>query len=382
MGRNAPSPGTTAHAARNGHTPQTWYCNIYTNTLFTKQINPAAFDPIRREFSRSRSPLSRPAQQLYVTAATHPSTAAWFAQHALTVSPPAPEGPASLIVAGNHKIRILRHDRGQSVGILKHGFSREYLQNELNARQKAAGLGILVPTIREVSAEQNWFREDYISGTPLNRLRDEAQVTRAFQAAAGHLQRLAQATLQEERCADYIEKLACRANALVTGSHLLSAAQKGTFAKVLSALLGELDRRKAAYGASMSTVLAHGDFQAANILLNDAGPWLTDWEYSARRQAGYDLLVYRLNARHPKNLARRLQAFVTDESRQDAFDPPGLRWQSRADRAFSALLFLLEEWVLHLEENSNPLFFQIGEGLELLAQETTRWLAGQGVTLG
>lgn|GEM_PF-4902584 len=40
------------------------------------------------------------------------------------------------------------------------------------------------------------------------------------------------------------------------------------------------------------TAVTHGDFEPGNIIANGDRYWLTDWEYSDRRQAAYDGLVY------------------------------------------------------------------------------------------
>lgn len=114
------------------------------------------------------------------------------------------------------------------------------------------------------------------------------------------------------------------------------------------------------------TALTHGDFQPANILVNREGTWLIDWEYSARRQAGYDALVFVLRSRFPAGLATRWRGMV-DES--DSMQPlsladwPGLNWQDASWRRVHGWLFLLEELALHLEENANPCFHSLGEGL-------------------
>lgn len=38
-------------------------------------------------------------------------------------------------------------------------------------------------------------------------------------------------------------------------------------------------------------VASHGDFHAGNVLCGDDGPWVIDWELTARRPVGYDLLT-------------------------------------------------------------------------------------------
>ena len=101
--------------------------------------------------------------------------------------------------------------------------------------------------------------------------------------------------------------------------------------------------------------------------------WLIDWEYSDRRQVGYDALVFMLRARFPRGLADRLQDFVSrgigGTGPMDVSTWPGGDWDAVERRRLSAALFLLEELALHLEENANSYFLQIGRGLAILSME-------------
>jgi len=57
---------------------------------------------------------------------------------------------------------------------------------------------------------------------------------------------------------------------------------------------------------------------------------------------------------------------------------PQANWQEAAGRLLHGVVFLLEELVLHLEENANPRFLRLGEGLTILQQEIIRWVAAGG----
>ena len=132
----------------------------------------------------------------------------------------------------------------------------------------------------------------------------------------------------------------------------------------------------------LATEVCHGDFQPGNILQDGECYWLIDWEYSARRQLGYDALVYGLQARFPKGLGRRLTAFARGDLAER--DPLLNRWSgvdwtgSPRRRRVSALVLALEELVLRLEESSVPCFTALDRGLPILVGELAGWLQAEG----
>ena len=120
-------------------------------------------------------------------------------------------------------------------------------------------------------------------------------------------------------------------------------------------------------------MLAHGDFQPANILVDADRLWLIDWEYSGRRQAAYDVLTFMLESRFTRGLSGRLQRLITqgipDGGLWPDFSCYANGWQDSRRRLLYGSLFLLEELALRLEENQNPSFVQLDNGLNILQQE-------------
>ena len=351
---------------------QAWLCNIYLNAVFVPEAEPPIFDPIRREFARSVLWWRRPAQRAYVALATSRLGARWLAQAGVSIFPPLPDAEQLLIVAGNHKMRLLDRARGVVYGILKSGFPPGFMQREIEARQQAAELDLPVPPLEALAKDGTWFRERYVSGTPVNRLADAAVAQRAVTEAAQSLRRLLKHTMQEEPLSEYVERLAGQARAHIEASHLLREEQKRSLLQVVDCLLTQINACQSAVGGRILTSLTHGDFQPANILVNQDGVWLIDWEYSARRQAGYDALVYTLRSRFPDGLAARLRQMLDGGGATGSLplaDWPGLDWQDVSRRRVHGLLFLLEELALHLEENANPRFHCLGGGLVVLQSQ-------------
>jgi tRNA A-37 threonylcarbamoyl transferase component Bud32 len=351
---------------------QPWLCNIYLNAIFVPGAENRTFDPIRREFGRSLAWWRRPVQRAYVAVGTSRRGARWLAQAGVGISPPLPEAERVLIVAGNHKMRLLDRAGGLSYGILKSGFPPRFMQREIAARQQAAELGLPVPPLRAVAEDGTWFSERYVSGTPANRLADSQTAREAMRKTAEALATLLEQTLEREPLDAYVARLQGQIERLMRENHLLSKPQKQTLAKQVKTLTTRILRLSPAVGGSIATALTHGDFQPANILVNGEKMWLIDWEYAARRQAGYDALVYVSNSRSPAGLTARLGQMVDEGDGADSLPLarwPGLGWEDVSRRRVHGLLFLLEELALHLEENANPCFYRLGDGLAILQVE-------------
>lgn len=359
----------------NSSTPvQRWLVNAYLNTIAVRHASPAAFDPIRREFSRSRTWWKRPAQQLYVRLASTPNTAPLLAQATVEVSPAVPGATHKVIVAGNHKLRLLDHQEGRAYGILKAGFLPHFMQQELAVRQKASECGLPVPQLLEVAEDGTWFSEAYLSGTPVNRLPDQSQVAAAVQAVYHRLQTLHAATAKQTTIEQYATTLRREIGDLLHKMKRLTIDDCNRLNMLADGLLEQVYTIPQRI---ITIVLCHGDFQPANILLNADGPWLIDWEYATHRQAAYDLLVYALSSRFPKGIASRLQAFVHNGLPANvpfSAEQQRVLVSTSSRRHQQATLFLLEELHQHLCENSQPLFNRSGEGLRLLQTEISQWL--------
>jgi hypothetical protein len=231
-----------------------------------------------------------------------------------------------------------------------------------------------------MAQDGTWFSERYLVGVLINRLADLPTAGRAAIDAASALTCLITQTRMEELLADYVTRLHRQIQALLRQNHLLPESRRRNLWERTNTLVSQINDLRSTGGGRITTALTHGDFQPANILANDKGAWLIDWEYSARRQAGYDALVFMLGSRFPGNLADRLQRFVVWGP--DATAPlthlvwPGVDWQHADNRRLNGTLFLLEELALHLVENANSNFGRLGEGLTILAREIGRWLDG------
>lgn len=355
-----------------------WLVNSYLNAIFIPRADPAIFGPVRQEFSRSLSWWRRGPQRLYVDMATSPLTAQWLAHAGVSLAPALPRAELMLIVPGNNKIRLLDYGEKTVYAIRKCGFPATFLEREIEVRRQAEELGLPVPPIKTVAGDGSWLSEVYVGGAPVNRLQDPAQARAAFAEAHQALKVLHQHTFCEVNAHQYVDLLAIEAHTHIQANALISPGSKGWVFHLLDSLAARIKDLLPAGGDRLPTVLAHGDFQPANILVDADRLWLIDWEYAGRRQAAYDVLTYKLGSRFTRGLSGRLQKFIAqgvpDGGRWPDFSCYANGWQETRSRLFYGLLFLLEELALRLEENNNPAFVQLDSGLQILQQEISQCL--------
>ncbi len=368
----------TLAGRRESTSTQSWLVNAYLNAIFRPDAEPAIFDPIRREYTHSPVVWRRVVQPACVRAALSRTLASRFAQAQLIVDPPVPDAEHKLIVAGNHKIRLLDWQEQRAYAICKDGFNQDFLAQEIAVRRQAECLGLPIPAMYEVSAEHSWFSEAYTVGTPVNRLSSQAAAGQATATAMAALRRLAEATQEVETVAGYVQQLQHEIDALVQANHLLTSAQRQEIGAHTTRLAEDAVAPLPPPHDQIVLALAHGDFQPGNVLVHD-DITLIDWEYAGRRFAAYDLLVWSLAARFPSGLAERLYQFVMEGWQAELLPEvegwPGLTLAnaSNAMRRRLSHFFLLEELNLHLLENSQPDLIQLGQGLRILLHELVLW---------
>ena len=331
---------------------QTWYCNPHLNAIFTQDATNVVFGPARGEFGRATSVLRRPAQALYVRAATSRAFARRLAWPALQVTPTVPDADSILILGGNNRIRLIDFLSGESHVVAKSGLGTEFIDREIEVR---TGFETLAPKLHEIDPAHRWFSEECIVGTPQNRLDSARTAHDAMETASLALHELHQATIRQEPATEYVSALTEEVRAQVQAHPWLTDEMRNGI-ETDTSIMGGLVQRFAASAPAFETAQTHGDFQPANILVAGSDVWQIDWEYTARRHVAYDPLVYHLEARSPQGLARRVRALASGamvDSLRSVW--PWYPWEARELRALSLAVFLLEELVFRLKESSNPL---------------------------
>jgi aminoglycoside phosphotransferase len=355
-----------------------WLVNNYLNAIFIPRADPAIFGPVKQEFSRSLVWWRRWAQRRYVDLATSTLTAKWLAHAGVSLTPALPQAELMLIIPGNHKIRLLDYGEQTVYAIRKSGFPVQFLEREIEVRRQAEALGLPVPRLKTVAGESAWLSEAYVSGAPVNRLQDPARARAAFDQAHQALQVLHRHTWREVDANQYVDLLSTEAHTHIAANGLIPPGSKRLWSQTLESLVARIKALLPAGGNRLPTVMAHGDFQPANILVDADRIWLIDWEYSGRRQAAYDVLTFMLESRFTRGLCGRLQKLfaqgIPDGEMLEDFSGYANGWQDSRHRLLYGSLFLLEELALRLEESNNPSFVKLDNGLNILQQEISHCL--------
>ena len=331
---------------------QSWLCNPYLNIIFRPDIREEPLLPAIYEFSRSAKPWRTPLNKLYVALATNRISSRFFANAVFDIEPPVAHSELMVIIGGNHHIRLLDYHQRHCSVISKHGFDLGLMLNDIAVRSEFTKLP--APQILEHCPSGKWYREELILGTPINRLKDQSQAQDAIAQIAPSLFDLYETTRREEDADQYIGEVESHIKLLMERNHLLSGSQREFLGNAVPQLVAFAQK-----GSScISTVQAHGDFQPANILVGDGGPWLIDWEYTMRRQLDYDALVFSLYSRKSKCFAQRFRAVLEGSLGNPAMPSEwvALEHSDQKERNRLLSLFLLEELELRLIENDNVLF--------------------------
>jgi hypothetical protein len=349
---------------KNSNNCQLWYANIYTNALFTKKCNSSAFEPFKREFSTSLIWWKVLMQKLYVQAAFSKMFASLLSQGTVIVSPGLQNSGNTVIIPGNHKIRILDFDAHCCFSIMKRGYLRRKLSDEIMWREKARSLNVPVPEIKEYSINKMIVSEEIVVGTPLNRLKKSEQ-SGFIRKALSSIHVLMENTAEKTTVLKYKEHLEneiglrCLSETRIDSKTLFQI--KAIVKTISIALVSEGD-------AALTIALTHGDFQPANILCNDTNVWLIDWEYCGMRQNEFDLIVYDLQARAPAGLAQRMKERITGCHN-------GEKYSSLVSYTLTKVrLFILEELLLRMYENSFDFLTCTDTGICLFVKEVNLFL--------
>lgn len=349
---------------------QLWLCNPYLNAIFVAGVRKEAVLPIILEYSRSTVWWKRFFQKCYVVLALSPALSRCFADYRVEIAPPLKNPESVLILGGNHHLRFHDYRAGKAFVIGKAGFNTRLMQNELAIRSAHAYLP--TPHVLETGADGSWYSEPLIAGTPLNRLKNAAQGVEVLERICTGLFRLYRNTVKWISVADYTEELIQEIQNRVRKCHFLDDKAVNDITTLAAAIKTYvMGLRVADPDNPIAVVQTHGDFQPANILISANTQWLIDWEYTARRQAAYDLLVLATGSR-AAGFSLRIRRFLTSGSMlwETGFRKcPFLEWQDAVWRCRSVAIFLLEELVLKLLQNANPLFQLSGPGFAGFLQE-------------
>jgi hypothetical protein len=266
---------------------QKWWGNRFLNCFAAQGTPASAFEVLRREYSRAPTWWRRPLQRAYVEAGTRFPTLRLLANAGFTVQPGVPAAGCTVVLGGNHRLRLLRPALERSTVVLKEGFAARHFENEIILRETLRPR--CAPDLLACSRKERWFDETYVVGTPLNRLSGVDAGPWRVEAAANVGREVVEPSLAWIGAQEWGQEMKKRFALLVADCPVAGA-------KELLALAGAL-AGKAGSGGRLPVAWSHGDLQDANILKTESRIWVIDWESAARRFAGYDYFVLATAAR-------------------------------------------------------------------------------------
>lgn len=338
---------------------ETWYCNPFLNAIFSAKADQSVLDLVRENYIQTPFRYRRYPQQLYVTLATRRATAPLLATHVLDISPRLDGQENMLILGGNNRIRLLDLKMRRTWDILKDRFDPACMLSELDVRRTPGSWPF--PALRSVAEDNTWYESDYIPAISLNRVNRGQNRTPLLASALRTLGRWLDQTRTTSTTMIYANRLVGEIRHLSRKGTLFNIVDQERMQQWLATAL-EILSASGHKELLVELACGHGDFQDGNILV-DAGSrvWIVDWEHACQRQLAYDYLVFSLRSRFPHGLAGRIQkALHSGEFILQSLPVvhPHLR-SSLMDinrRKATLVLFLLEDLLWNLQENTNPLF--------------------------
>ena len=336
---------------------QQWYCNPLINSVFEKNVNPAAFNSINGEYSYNPlRPWRSAIQRMYLSLSQSKITAVLMSKYIVKVSPPIEDAENKLILGGNTKIRLIDIVDNNVYVILKDGFDKKYLEREIYVRTNFSYLPI--PKIKAYGSNSLWYCEEYISGVPPNRMKGNRGKEILLEAVI-YIHRILNETKKKVSLSEYAVSLQVRINGGVEQLSYIDDNVKRDIKYITSTLTAYLEK----YSDKLITIAyCHGDFHQGNILSNGEKFWILDWENSGQKQIGYDLFILLLESRIESGFSNRFSKLLNnqfDSFQQELINNwPNINWNNEESKKIILLIFLLEELEYHIKENTNHMFYE------------------------
>ncbi len=325
--------------------------NSNLNVIFHPKTESCYFHQIKSEFSYHLNPFRRFFQTVYSNFALVFPFSIVFSDIFIQVNGDIAGFKKKIIIGGNHKIRILDYKQNISYIILKEGFNSSFLKNEIELRNNFTDEAI--PKLFEIDPEQTWFSEEIISGKPINRLNNKRFYLNALENAVNTLNKLYNQTKQNIDSYYYVKKLTNKVNSLLQANFFESI--EVDILKIINILQHYiLDQNS----FTLIIVKSHGDFQPANILLNQAKIWLIDWENATERMMEYDIFTFALKARNLNVFENEFLKVYNGEKFEFEINLGLIHKNINVHLREKLIIFLIENLIFALEQNNNVMFYK------------------------
>ena len=342
--------------------------NHKLNVIYSKNIDRDKLRAIVSEYAYHPNILRHFLQKCYIKLASNIYFERLFVKMRVEVKPWTSSLDDFCIIPGNHSIRIIDLKLSICRVVIKDGHNTQFINNEIYLRENYSFLPI--PKLLNVDSLGLWYEEVQISALPLNRIENQDIKDKALLRAQKSLLSLYARTLIKVNIFSYLEALQRTSTDLIIKlPKVYIQKDKNKIDFILGLLMVDLSKLD---DYEINLVLSHGDFQPANILVDntDQELYLIDWEYSYKRSIYYDALVYESHCRSPKGLSERLGLILNGAD--SAYD-----WcvENTSNKLIKMdlVVFLIEDLIVRLSELQIPNMINKNDGFEVWLNEVEKW---------
>jgi hypothetical protein len=342
--------------------------NHKLNVIYSKNIDRDKLRVVVSEYAYHPNILRHFLQKCYIKLASNFYFERLFVKMRVEVKPWTSSLDDFCIIPGNHSIRIIDLKLSICRVVIKDGHNTQFINNEIYLRENYSFLPI--PKLLNVDSLGLWYEEVQISALPLNRIESQDIKDKALLRAQKSLLSLYARTLIKVNIFSYLEALQRTSTDLIIKlPKVYTQKDKNKIDFILGLLMVDLSKLD---DYEIKLVLSHGDFQPANILVDntDQELYLIDWEYSYKRSIYYDALVYASHCRSPKGLSDRLGLILNGAD--SAYD-----WcvENTSNKLIKMdlVVFLIEDLIVRLSELQIPNMINKNEGFEVWLNEVEKW---------
>ena len=333
---------------------QSWYCNPLINSIFVKTVDKDVFKSINGEYYFNPvRPWRSFLQKIYLFLSQSRLLRTLMSTYKLEISPKIENPESKLIIGGNKKLRLIDIKNKEVFVILKNGFNKKYIERDKYIRNNFKHLPL--PEIIKQGKANFWYSEQYISGVPPNRLKNNS--LNIIKKAILDIRKLNSLSKTEIDVESYLKKLTSKINALTKSIPLIDSLLKTELNLIINILAAELMKVKK---NKIYVSQCHGDFHQGNVITNGDKYWILDWENSIINEMGYDLFIYLIDSRTDLGFSKKFISLINfdfdiTKKHMVKYWPELIDKNSTFKREY-LLFFLLEEIHFYLDELNNKLF--------------------------
>lgn len=336
---------------------ETFFANKYLNFVAHSSLQENMFQNLVEEYGNSTVFWKTWLQKIYVKFAVSKITRSFFAHKSISL--PA-HFSSSLILGGNHRLRMFSTGLKASKVILKNGESKAFISNELLLRKEFN----LTYSPKLLTIGGDWLEEEYIKGIPLNRLQNTSITDKMIHHLLYvHQKELLNPSKQKLPSKDYLNSCLESIQAILSEKKLrIQANIKTEILNLMSLLTSKITQKE------LEISWTHGDFQQGNILVRDNEFKVIDWEASKKRFWLYDHFVMLGGIRAHGNIKVALEEF---QQKISTFS------NSIEDSITSKYILMFEELCYSIHEDCCPNYYQSGEKSFLLAKQIREYTSNE-----